>query len=709
MDADTRGVEPQRTWAGGRPTAELTVPGLPSDRLRPAAPWYVSPADASRRKTPFSAIVEHSSELVAVVAPDAIISYVSPSVTALLGYAPADVEGACVFDFLHPDEAEEAARAFKVALEAPGIGLPLEYRLRAADGRWTAFEIVASNMCDDASVAGIVFHGRDVTERYESQRRYRLLFEQSPIAQAALHPDRTAVVANRAFAALFASTGESLKTRSLRSLVHPEDQAGFVEATAGLVSGRRESIVTECRFVRDDGTSFYGRITATAARDLNGNLEYVLVTIDDISAQHDAASRVATSEARFRALIDHSPDIIVVVQPDGRWNASEQGVRLLGYPHDFRVDGGVFALVHPDDLELAVTAYNEVVAGTRAGDDPVELRFRSATGEYLPFECVGRNLGDNDAVGGVVITARNITERKRMESALVAAEARFQAVFEHAPFSVSVVDFEGTILDINYAGCTMVGRSRESLIGTPAHETVHPDDIDRVIEVTTRQLAGSDEVAEFRLVNGGRDVWVMSSASVIEPGGGNAPYIVTIQADITERRQLEDRLAHEATRDPLTGLFNRGAFLTQMELAIARRSANPLVLLFVDLDHFKQVNDTLGHDAGDTVLVTIAKRMQEVVREGDIVSRIGGDEFVILCNDVGDHAEAMRLAERVRATADRPIDIRGARAQIGASVGVVVGRHGDAAATLLRAADIACYRAKRNGRGRVEIATGNPN
>jgi diguanylate cyclase (GGDEF)-like protein len=195
----------------------------------------------------------------------------------------------------------------------------------------------------------------------------------------------------------------------------------------------------------------------------------------------------------------------------------------------------------------------------------------------------------------------------------------------------------------------------------------------------------------------------MSSAAMIDTDDGDMPYIVTVQADITARHELEDRLAHEATRDPLTGIYNRGAFLTQLELALARRAFDNMALLFVDLDHFKAVNDSLGHEAGDAVLATIARRILDVVRDGDAVARLGGDEFVVLCHDVTGVDEAAAIAERVRATTDQPVEVRGGLARIGASVGVAIGRPGDHPAALLRAADMAAYAAKRSGRGRVVV------
>jgi diguanylate cyclase (GGDEF)-like protein len=195
---------------------------------------------------------------------------------------------------------------------------------------------------------------------------------------------------------------------------------------------------------------------------------------------------------------------------------------------------------------------------------------------------------------------------------------------------------------------------------------------------------------------------------VVEPGGDEEPYVVSIQADINERRALEAALAHEATRDPLTGVMNRGAILTQLELALLQRHTSPVGLLFVDLDYFKIVNDTYGHDAGDAVLATVARRIQDAVREGDVVGRIGGDEFVVICSEVSGEHEALEIGERLRSAVAEPITVRGGIAKVDASVGVVLGCHSDDAAVLMRRVDQAAYAAKRSGRGRVRAATDEP-
>jgi diguanylate cyclase (GGDEF)-like protein/PAS domain S-box-containing protein len=428
----------------------------------------------------------------------------------------------------------------------------------------------------------------------------------------------------------------------------------------------------------------------------------VLLQGRDVTARTTMVSALIESETRFRCLIENSPDIVAILYPDGEWSATDQGTRLLGYPKGYEIEGGAFALIHPDDVPPATTALRELLEGTRPSGQPIELRLRHADGHYVDFECVGQNLANDDTIRGVVVTARNITERKRIQRALEVAEERFQAVFERTPISVSLVDLNGDIIDINNAGCALTGRSRAELLGTPAANTVHPDDRDPVIAATTAQLGGATEKAEFRILRpDGTIAWVVSKASLIDPGGDSDPYVVTSQTDITTRRELEERLTREATRDPLTNLFNRGAFLTQLELALARRNNEPIAVLFADLDYFKDVNDTLGHDAGDAVLAVVAKRLEQATRGGDIVARFGGDEFVVLCHDVADQAEADEIATRVRAVVDHPIDVRGQSLRVGISVGLAVSHKHSTPDELLRVADRRAYQAKRDNRTRL--------
>jgi diguanylate cyclase (GGDEF)-like protein/PAS domain S-box-containing protein len=655
-----------------------------------------------KRAARFRAIVEGSSELVVVTDGTGAMTYVSPEPARRLGYEADDLIGRNAFDLIHPDEASDAIEALAGSLSGPGVKDTSEVRIRTADGGWRLFEVVPTNMLDDPDVEGLVFHLRDLTERYEQQRAFRFMFEYSPLPQIQSFPG-AGLAANHAFASLTGYSREELLALRLRDLVHPDD-ALALEAMREQLLGGEPVLEGLHRFVRKDESVFYGRVQATAVRDDTGSLSYFLGVFEDVTAEIEATSALKASEARLRAIIDNSPDIIAVLYPSGHWEASRQSTRLLGYPNGYVVDGGLYTLIHPDDAPTAAVALSEVLAGTRSPKEPIELRLRAFDGNYWTFECVGQNLGADDVDGGVVVTARNVTERKRAERAHREAEERFRTAFEHSPLCVSLVDLDGRILDINAAGAALLQRTREALIGTDARDCVHPDDVEHAIEATSQQISGIDAIAEFRMVRAdGTEVWVMSRAALFTPEEDRAPYVISLQTDITARRNLEERLAKEATTDPLTGLLNRNAFMSHVQLALTRHSKAAVGLLFLDLDRFKVVNDTCGHDVGDEVLIRVARALERVTRSGDVVARLGGDEFVVLCQGV-DAETIATVGARVVDAVCEPIAIGNRIIQVGVSVGGAMATAMDEVTALLRRADTAAYQAKRQGGSLIVLA-----
>ena len=651
----------------------------------------------------FRAIVHNSSELVVVTDAGGSITYISPEPARRIGYDAEQLIGVNAFDLLHPDEAPEALEALGGSLSGPGVKETAEVRVRTADGGWRLFEVVPTNMTDDPDVAGFVFHLRDLTERYEQQRAFRLMFENSPVPQVQSYPGGEGIHANLAFAQLIGYSREELLARSLNEFVHEDDRAALIRDRERLTEGAPE-INSMRRFVRKDGSMFYARVQATAVHDAAGSVQYFYGAFEDVTAEFEARSALEASEARLRAIIDNSPDIVAVLHPTGHWEASKQASRLLGYDPSDAPTGGPFALLHPDDAPIAAEALREVLSGSRTPMEPIELRLKAANGSYWTFECVGQNLGSDVEGGGVVITARNVEERKRAERAHREAEERFRTTFEHSPLCVSLVDLDGLILDINAAGAELMQSTREALIGTDTRACVHPEDLDRCIEATSEQISGLDAVAEFRMVRpDGSMVWVMSRAALFTPDEDRPPYVITLQTDITARRNLEERLAREATTDPLTGLLNRNAFMSHVQLALTSRTKASVGLLFVDLDRFKAVNDTCGHDVGDEVLIHVARAIERVTRGGDIVARLGGDEFVVLCHGV-DTGTIATVGSRVVDAVCAPIAVGPHIIQVGASVGGALATSTEEVTELLRRADGAAYQAKRQGGSVIVLA-----
>ena len=255
---------------------------------------------------------------------------------------------------------------------------------------------------------------------------------------------------------------------------------------------------------------------------------------------------------------------------------------------------------------------------------------------------------------------------------------------------------------VNDAFCTLVGLRAEQLLGTGWINAIHEDDLDGVIERVAAALDGDEVETQARLVrdDGAVRQTVIRFSHLFTPGVG-AGFVGTIE-DITDRLAFEAKLAHQANHDPLTELPNR-TLLAQYVAERFRPGAGGLACLFLDLDNFKVVNDSLGHTAGDELLVEVATRLRATVRPGDLVARFGGDEFVVVCENV-DEDDVVALAGRVSEALARPMRLGGVDIRPYASVGVTVQTAEHVAPEeLIRDCDIAMYQAKAGGKGRITV------
>jgi diguanylate cyclase (GGDEF)-like protein/PAS domain S-box-containing protein len=303
---------------------------------------------------------------------------------------------------------------------------------------------------------------------------------------------------------------------------------------------------------------------------------------------------------------------------------------------------------------------------------------------------------------------REAAERSRAETALRQSEERFRSLVQNSSDVITVVDDTGTITYVTPSIERVLGYRPDELVGTSGFGHIHPDDVaaaeatlttllehdgdDCIIEVRGRHADGSWRWHEVVLRNLLTDPAVRG--------------IVANHRDITDRKAYQERLAHQASHDALTGLANRGAFLERLDAALsrARRHDRRLAVLFVDLDGFKAVNDALGHDLGDLVLEVIARRLASCLRPEDTAARFAGDEFTVLLEDLTDPGGATAVADRITAEIRRPILLTGRPMSITASVGAAYSTgEEETADELLRSADLAMYEAKRGGRDRLSV------
>ena len=432
------------------------------------------------------------------------------------------------------------------------------------------------------------------------------------------------------------------------------------------------------------------------------------MSLTDITAVVESTAEIEQNEQRFRTLIARSSDVVTIINPDLQISYVSGAVEaILGYRVEELIGRSAIELIHPDDLDEALTSVARTLTPDGRGE-ALELRLLHAEGHWVNLEALGTDLMDDPLIGGIAVNLRDISERRRIEATLRDAQVRFEEAFEHAPIGIAMTHPDGHFFRVNPAMCRMLGYSKEELLELSFKVLTHPDDLVQSLANHDRAYEngpGSYVLEKRYRRKSGDFIWCRVHVTVVKNSMGEPMYSLGQIVDVTERRRFEERLAYEATHDGLTGLPLRNLLIDHLELALAgaRRRSSEVAVLFIDLDHFKRVNDSLGHTAGDELLVKVAERLQSAVREGDTPGRFGGDEFVIVCPEIGGVADALAVAERIRIALEAPFSVRGTEAFVGASVGVVVADGASDPGTLLKHADIAAYHAKERGRNRAEL------
>jgi PAS domain S-box/PAS domain S-box/diguanylate cyclase (GGDEF) domain len=297
----------------------------------------------------------------------------------------------------------------------------------------------------------------------------------------------------------------------------------------------------------------------------------------------------------------------------------------------------------------------------------------------------------------------DISERRRSEEALNQANQRFRSAFDDAGIGMAIVSLEGRWLRANRALAELTGYPQDQLVGMGFQDITHPDDLPKDFNALQEMIEGGRDrfQTEKRYFHAdGHVIWISLSTTIVRDGEGKPMYLLSQMQDISERKEQEKRLTHRASHDELTGLPNRGVLEDRMVLAFnrQRRERKPISILYLDLDGFKRVNDIHGHDAGDYLLVAVAKRLTALVRPTDVVSRLGGDEFAILCEAMNEDA-ATQLAKRIVEVIPKPIEVAGRSLAVTPSVGIALSRDpGIRPGELLADADMAMYFAKEESR-----------
>ncbi|MEG4306603.1 EAL domain-containing protein [Microcoleus sp. D3_18a_C4] len=466
-------------------------------------------------------------------------------------------------------------------------------------------------------------------------------------------------------------------------LVHPEDRDRVLveNATQKFSDGEdifcEGSLVSEYRAIARNGRVVWFRDRATAVRDEASKSVILQGAMFDITETKVAASALLESEYRYYTLAKILP--VGIFRADAAGDClyvNERFLEMAGLTAPKALGQGWAQSLHPEDRDRVLSQWYRAVTDKL----PCKLEFRFCNGDFTTwvFWQAVPEITQSGEVLGYLGTLTDITDRKQAEFALQQAEEKYRSIFENAIEGIFQITPDGRYLSANPALARIYGYS------SAADLIANIRNIDRQLYLDPnrrveflRAIEKHGFVSEFESQvyrADGTTIWVSENGRAVRDPDGNLLYYEGTVEDITLRKIAEDKLVHDALHDMLTGLPNRSLFMDRLGHAIDLSKRRPEILfavLFIDLDRFKVVNDSLGHLVGDRLLIAIAQRLGICLRAGDTVARLGGDEFAILLEDIKSTEDAIQIAERVQAELAEPFYLNEYQVFTSASIGIV--------------------------------------
>ncbi|MCU4184811.1 EAL domain-containing protein [Acidiferrimicrobium sp. IK] len=675
---------------------------------------------------------------------------VNPALCAMVGRSEAELLGLRSMDVTHPDDRILSAVTMDGLVSGRLLTDQVRKRYVRPDGSTVVVVRTTTGLRGAAGrVVALLSQMVDVTETEAAQQALRQsdMRSRALIAHAAeltvlVDRDGSIVFASPASERLLGYTPEEVVGRPALDFVHPDDLQRASAAFLERLEGQSVPLPVEYRALHRDGAWRFTEVLTTNLLD-EPAVGALVLNIRDVTQAHEYRERLASSERRLRSLLGNAWDAITLHGPDGQYLFCSPAVTAqLGYSPEELIGTSPFDLMHPDDAPMMREASR--ASATVEGGGAVQYRVRHKDGSWRWLESTIRNSLDDPAIAGIVVSTRDVTLRRRHAAQQEAVTLLSSEGLRGGPLDglfTRTIDVVAEVLDVGHCSILRTERAGRLRVvarhGRTLSESSYPQEIDgRPTSFPARAVLdrasvtwglGTDSPAEEQLRQALSAHGLVSGAAVVIPGEDGPYGVLSVRSTDPEplssadvsfleatanvlaaavgRRKVEDELRSRAQHDELTGLPNRVLLLERLDGALVRlgRDGGSVAVLFIDIDDFKVVNDSLGHIAGDTVVSTVGERVAGVLRATDTVARFGGDEFVVVCEDT-DEARAGRLAERIKEAVAAPIDLVGRAIVVTASIGIAI--NAGCALTsddLLAQADTAMYAAKTAGKDRASV------
>jgi diguanylate cyclase (GGDEF)-like protein/PAS domain S-box-containing protein len=604
------------------------------------------------------------------------------------------------------------------------------YRTRLASGEERDIEVYSTLFVLDGR---LLRHGiiHDVTERkraekalHESEDRYRATFEQAAVGIVHTSFDGQILRCNARFAEIIGYPIEEIPSLTVQQITVLEDIASGASRLQQMAGGAASIATWEKRNIRKDGSVIWVRISDTLQRDTEGRPLYCIAVVEDINARKQAeelllkaGDALRSSEERYRTAFKMSLDGINISRlSDGLFiDVNEAFLKNTGYAHEELVGHTpqeVEIWANPDDRKKFI---KELLKNSVCLNQEAQFRRKDGT---LLWGLLSASVIELDDVPCILTVVRDLSETKKAEerlatsqNALRASEARYSTAFEASPNAVNIFRLDdGMYLEVNKTFLETMGFEREEVIGRTSQELniwADPSDLQDIVELLRQKQVFRGEIKQRK--KNGETFWGLMSASVFEYEGTSC--VLSVTQDISDVKAAQDEIRDLSFYDPLTRLPNRRLLLNRLRRSpiATARNRHRRALLFVDLDNFKSLNDTLGHQTGDLLLQEAALRLGSCVRDSDTVARCGGDEFAVMLENLSEvveeaTAQAQIVGEKILAICGLPYLLIGHECHCPSSVGITVfGDELESAKDALQRAEIAMFEAKKAGRNTLRF------